>query len=96
MDSNSLPEVERLVSSVVLLVHVCTMYVRYVYVVFVCTYFVSFTTFPYDVFTSVHVSLVHFVTSDFCSSGWLAALMMATLFFWQTQQRSFMGLVTMM
>lgn len=33
---------------------------------------------------------------DFSSSGWFAALMMAMLFFRQTQHRSLMGLVTMM
>ena len=42
----------------------------------------------------IHVLLLS--TSDFSSSGWFAALMMAMLFFWQTQQRSLMCLVTMM
>ena len=41
----------------------------------------------------IHVCLFTF---DFSWSDWFAALIIATLFFWQTQQRSLMGLSTMM
>ena len=43
----------------------------------------------------VRVYTLVYVTSDFCSSGWFAALMMAMLFFWHTQHRSLIGFVTM-
>ena len=36
------------------------------------------------------------VTCDFASSGVFAALMIATLFCWHTQQRSDMGFITVM
>ena len=45
-------------------------------------------------------SVLHFrqclLTEDFSASGLLAALIIAVLFFWQTQHRSLIGFMTMM
>ena len=43
-----------------------------------------------------HVGDAYVFTCDFSDSGVLAALIIALLFFWQTQHRSDMGFITVM